>query len=396
MLSADLVNKLTMLLSQYWQTSVDVQPIEKLDSQYIVVRCEVTGEHPDLPRNIIVKKWQLQGAASEFQALPTPERFYREHDSLQFLSTYLKEQDLAPRVIASDREAGLLILEDLGKHPTVQDVLFEKENSHSAKIVLEVARQLAHLHGASLGKSAEFEAITQGVEAMLVDAACDLSTPEFWEPLQASLEGMRAPQIDINELSQIETQLHIASDFYVLSHCDAGVHNFLAVDNHVRIMDFECARYANGFLDLACLRLGFPIAFHARRLPTNIIEKAETAYRRILSDYFPQAEDDEWFQSMMSAACTHWALVWMMNIWRGYLVERLKVGASYDLEGQRSPEIMGLFRQKCLTYLNVALETADAYHYRTSLHDSIASWRATFLQHFPETELLPYYPAFMS
>ena len=394
MLSQDLINEITTLLNTRWQTPVTVEFLNGLDSQYIVARCRIAGNHADLPLNVIVKKWELQGEASEFQAPPSPERFYREQDSLQFLSKLLADNSLAPRVLASDRSAGLLIMEDLGDNPTVQDILFDDNVQNAQQRLIQVAKQMARLHGASLGQEGEFDAITQGSAAMPVDAASDLREANLLSHLQTSLTGMQAGELDKSALTSLEATLHNPADFRTLTHCDAGVHNFLAIEDDVRIMDFEFARYANGFLDLACLRLGFPVAFKAHRIPPSLLTEIENAYRTTLTAYYSPAQDDKWFRQMMSAACTHWALVWMMNIWRGYVIHRIPGGEAYDREGQRSPEVMAMFRQKCLTYLTVALETAEEYNLRTPLHAVMETWRACFMEHFPDTELLPYYPVF--
>lgn len=68
MLLSDLLNEIIPILAKHWQTTVTVEPLAKLESQYIVIRCQVRGDHADLPCKVIIKKWDLRGEASEFQA----------------------------------------------------------------------------------------------------------------------------------------------------------------------------------------------------------------------------------------------------------------------------------------------------------------------------------------
>jgi hypothetical protein len=268
------------------------------------------------------------------------------------------------------------------------------DNPTQAELALRLQGEyLGRLHSATLGKQAEFETLVSGAKPDHVDAALDMR--ERYAHLEKSYQLMKLdlPAQMKSWLDTLETPLHDPTDFNVLTHCDAGAHNVLYMRDVVRLMDFEFARYANGFLDIACIRLGFPVAFKAYRVPPSVGEVAEQAYRQVIIQVLPAAQDDRWFYGMMARACTHWALTNLTGIAR-YLEPRLATGPSFDNEGGRKPEVMSMFRNKCFTLIEVALETAETFTFLPELHRVIAQWRNQFLKYFPETDLLPSFPAF--
>ena len=288
-----------------------------------------------------------------------------------------------------------MIIEDLGEILTVHDVLFADDLTAAKSAIIGFAKELGRMHRHTYGQHNLFKQFTGDREAFEVDGATNIANQR--ENLLASLVGMSVEVRDTFEVEVDELYERLFGDqaFYTLIHGDAGVHNVLALgDDLFRLVDFEFARFANGFIDLASIRLGFPPAFHARRTPTDIVHAAEQAYRKEIIKIEPQAKDDEWFEQMLLDACTHWCLVWMKNIWLFYLSKRLEVGPVFDTQEGREAEVMSYFRNKHFTFLEVTLEIAQRRKAQSAVHQALADWKTQFVDYFPDVKKIDFFPAF--
>src|SRR5690349_20266240 len=99
-------------LKRAWEeTSVDLlalNPADAVRSRSVVARCLLRTAYPDAPATVIVKStrgYDLSDRTPESAA----SRLLNEWHALEFLSS----TNLAPQLYAADRDAGVLVLEDL-------------------------------------------------------------------------------------------------------------------------------------------------------------------------------------------------------------------------------------------------------------------------------------------
>ena len=81
-------------------------------------------------------------------------------ESEQFLNEWCVLEHLggeaAPRLLAADREWSLLVLEDLGDRPTVEQALLDESTIDARKMLSAAGSSLAVMHGAGVGRERAF------------------------------------------------------------------------------------------------------------------------------------------------------------------------------------------------------------------------------------------------
>ncbi|MBO0779485.1 MAG: hypothetical protein J2P37_11725, partial [Ktedonobacteraceae bacterium] len=81
-----------------------------------VVRCGIEADKGVVPGSVIVKvRRPVDHSRSE------PERLHHEQAALEFLT--LIGSAVGPRLFAADDQAGILVMEDLGAGPALEDLL---------------------------------------------------------------------------------------------------------------------------------------------------------------------------------------------------------------------------------------------------------------------------------
>ena len=195
-------------------------------------------------------------------------------------------------------------------------------------------------------------------------------------------------------LHQLENAIHEPGIFRTFIHQDAGPHNFMVTASGVQLLDFEFAGYGHGLLDVVCARLAFPPAFRGRTLPVEVVRQVERAYREELAERVPAVRDEQVFSEAVAQACAHWAFSKLLGFWCGYLRERLLEGETRDTGDGRSPERSAFFRMQVFTYLQLALATLEEQNQLAELRTTLSQIVARLLELWPDTPLLPGYPAF--
>jgi hypothetical protein len=117
-----LIRKAEAELSRELGLPVDLVDVSVLDSPHVVLRCRVMGANA-VPRSVIVK----QNTATEFTQRSdsgTSDRLLNEWAALRFLQERHAPGRPRPGLLAASPSGSFLVIEDLGTHSTVEDVLF--------------------------------------------------------------------------------------------------------------------------------------------------------------------------------------------------------------------------------------------------------------------------------
>ncbi|MET9914265.1 hypothetical protein ABZZ74_47495 [Streptomyces sp. NPDC006476] len=258
------------------------------------------------PRTVVVK-W-VRNHPSETRTEPWLLR--TEVAALRFLSDDLGLA-LAPRVIAADLPAGLVVLEDLAPRAALDRLLRRDGAAAHADRLAVFARARGELNALTVGHADRYLArrtslgptdpATDHVErfARLRDEASAHATA-LGTPITGRAE---------TELCTALTELSDPGPFLALSNGDAETNNILLHESgpaDSRLIDFEYAGYAHALVDAVCLHVpgpgwmtvGDPVA-------TGLADH----YRRALADSVPEAEDDRRYGFGLAAACLSWAIV---------------------------------------------------------------------------------------
>ena len=360
-------------------------PLEKLNSdRKLVLRCRATAS--GMSRNVIVR--QLLDNDDDSQARQEA-RFLNEWAGLEFLSEI--DCDCAPRIYASDRQNHLLILEDLGDHPPVMDVLQQGTAAEAAAGLEEFLSLLGRMHAMTYKREDQFLAKRHNLHAPELpndDAKADHR--HSIDRLSANLTRLKipAPAGLAAEIAAYSAAIHDDPAFRVYTHSDAGPHNVMRSMPY-RLFDFEFASFRSGLLDATGPRMGFPSAYHGRPSPPDLVRQAEHAYRQNLAATVPAAADDRLFNRALLHACAHWTL------------QKISFGLDEWLKDYRDgelppfPEDMIYFARQNLTRLRNFADTCEAFDDLPALREVALGLAERHMAASPDLEPLPLFGAFI-
>jgi hypothetical protein len=291
------------LLTDLFGAPVAVEGWERLEP-WAVARVPLGGAGPG--RTVIVK-WARAGPA---RARAEPWRLQAELAALQFLSDDLGLV-LAPRVIAADMPAGLLVLEDLAPRVPLDHLIRRDGATAHLGLLAVFARTRGELSAATAGRAGTYQArwAALGFPAPVGDAGGRLEG--LWNRGHKDAAGLGVPIAGpaASELAAVLEELNAPGPFLALSHGDAESNNILVRESgpaDARLIDFEAAGYSHALLDAVCLHVPGPGWISVG--DPGAVGLADQ-YRRALAQGVPEAQDDRRYGFALAAACMSWALV---------------------------------------------------------------------------------------
>ncbi|MET9568467.1 hypothetical protein ABZY34_04860 [Streptomyces virginiae] len=259
-----------------------------------------------LPRSVVVK-WIPDGLRESRNALW---RLRSELAALQFLSEDL-DVGLAPRVLAADTAAGLLVLEDLAPRVCLDQLLRRDGAAAHGDRLAAFARARGALSAATAGRVDTY--YTRRGKLGPVDAAAD-QVGRFAPLREGAIEHASALGVPLSGRSAHEftaalEELAAPGPFLALSNGDAEANNILLHASgpaDARLIDFEFAGYTHALTDAVCLYVPGP-AWLTVGDPTTT--GLADQYRHALARGIPGAEDDRRYGDGLAAASLSWALI---------------------------------------------------------------------------------------
>jgi len=83
-----------------------------------------------------------------------PELFHNEQAALEFLT--VSGSAVAPRLLTADNEAGILVMEDLGTGPALEDLLAGRDAFRASQGLVAFSAALGQMHAATAGHATEY------------------------------------------------------------------------------------------------------------------------------------------------------------------------------------------------------------------------------------------------
>src|SRR4051812_30114327 len=123
-----------------------------------VIRVRVAATPFSLPRTLVVKRY----------AEPAGEAFVREAVSYQLFTALTAEERMCPELYAHDGNAGVIVIEDMGRAPTLADKLLGDDARGAERALLSWARSLGRLHATTAGREPDFDALMRRLSAKRV------------------------------------------------------------------------------------------------------------------------------------------------------------------------------------------------------------------------------------
>ncbi|WP_020672636.1 hypothetical protein [Amycolatopsis nigrescens] len=264
-----------------------VDPEELLGSgPATVVRAKIASSPFSLPRTLVIKHYPQSPRPGE------ADPFAQEAVSYQLFTALSAEERMCPELLAHDGKRRVLVIDDLGRAPTLRDRLNGSDGRAAERALLSWARSLGKLHASTASREADFNALLRRLGG---PAKGDDTTPVVaCAQLPALLEetlGVQTPG-SVRQRAERSAEHARSASYRAFSPVDLSSDNNLVTGGGVQFLDFERGRVRNAFLDAAQLRVPFASDPDALALPAGMSEAMVAAWRSEVADVWPALTDD--------------------------------------------------------------------------------------------------------
>ncbi|MFF0144237.1 hypothetical protein ATK36_0113 [Amycolatopsis sulphurea] len=276
------------VLSRRFGSSITLVQPEHLEGSgpATVVRARVVSSSFALPRTLVVKHYPdpaVPGRADPFA---------QEAVSYQLFTALAPDERMCPELLAHDGRDRVLVIEDLGRAPTLQDKLTARDSRAAERALLSWARSLGRLHAGTAGREADFHALLRrlGGPGRIEDPDLAAETTEVPRMLSGLL-GVTVSDPVRERVATAVAQARSAA-FGAFSPVELSPDNNLVTGSGVRFLDFERGRVRTALIDAAYLRLPFAFWPDALALPAGMSEAMIAAWRAEVVSVWPSFADD--------------------------------------------------------------------------------------------------------
>lgn len=275
----------------------------------VVMRVRVADSPFELPRTLVVKHY---GECADSER---SDPFAHEAASCQLATALPPEIRVGPELIAHDVSERLLVLEDLGRGSTLDEVLLGDDPRAAERALLAWARALGRLHTTMAGREADFDALMRrlGTNSWTDPVADDIvrALPELPKVFEQLL-GVSTPTA-VTERLNGAAELLGPSRYRSFSPSDICPDNGLVTGNGVRFLDFEWGCVRDVVLDAAYLQYPFPSSWCSYALPDNLADSMLATWRSEVAEVWPDLDQDEVLMPRLFDAQLLW--VWVSTWW---------------------------------------------------------------------------------
>ncbi len=379
----DLVAAAGGLLAERFGETVRIRDIRQLTEpgrRNQVWRCFIEEESNHLPDSLILKQVVIgQDESGDW------DRFFRDWAGAQFLSS-MEGVRIGPEFHGGDRQAGLLLTEDLGEAPqTLVPLLLGGDPGQAEKGLSRLAAQLGRMHARAAGRYEEYQQIYRAAAGKPYDPEDDLERVKGFRKafIQACHQfSVRLSAGCFQDMGLLEQNFFDpGGPFWTFTHSDACPDNVYIKDDQLRLIDFEGSRFRHALLEAACFRMSFPTCWCSNRLPEDLVSRLESIYREELSEGIPQAADADLFERSLTEACGAWVMISFSQLVRHAAKEDGKWG-------------IAPIRSRVLSRLESFLQLATRVGHLAGLAEVTSQFQDHFRKQWPESTSLPLFPAF--
>jgi Phosphotransferase enzyme family len=357
------------LLTEAWGERVEVRAAVPIWDRSHVVRLQLGAGHLGAGRSAVLKRRGGQEARSRDLG------FGIELASLEYLNAM--PVPVAPRLLAADPEAGIMLMEDLGPGATLADSLLTGGREQAQAALIAYAGALGSLHAWSAGQPGR-------LAELRARHAPGATTAPRWmaaigpgrDAFLGAAAGLGLPVAGAgDEIGGLGTVLDATAPLGLV-HGDACPDNVRMTDGSCRIFDFETSGWGPVSLDAAHLVAPFPSCWCFARLPAEVAGPAVAAYRARLTAAGIDPGPD--WEAAMAAALACWIIV------RGDIVARLLA---------RDPQWgTTTMRPRLLAWLRSFIEAAGRAGVLPRLYALASALDEQLSRRWPRT-VIPDYPA---
>lgn len=347
----------------------------------VVLRLRVVETPFSIPSILVVKRYGPPPEPSQ------PDPFSREAVSYQLFNALPASERLSAELIAFDAAERVLVLEDLGRSPTLADKLLGDDARSAETALLGWARAMGRLHASTAGHEEDFDALLRrlGADDNVDQFTADLAAALAETPaLLVDALGVATPAAVQDEAGRAAAASE-TSRFRAYSLADACPDNSILASRGLRFTDFEDGCVRDVVLDAAVMRVPFPSCWCALGLPTGMAEAMLAAWRAEIDTSWPELDSDAVLLPRVVRAQLLW--VWL-STWR-FLPRAGEPDRRMD-DHLYSPRRSAVLSDRWHR-LELDAEAADLPVVAAHAADVVAALRSRF---GADAVRLPLYPAF--
>ena len=353
--------------------------------QAIVLRCFVVESSPDLPQSVVVKR-VLTADGTTFHPNSPDEmvpRFFNDWAGLEFLGEISDGDSPAAQFYGGNREKGLMVIEDLGDGRNFYGSLRGESSTAATGELIKLARALGKMHALTIRKKAVYDSIRDGLGSRPKPPSMTGEWRRLLGKLDAACErvGVKSHRGTKTEMKKVAAFSAAPGQFLAYTHGDPIPMNALPVGDGRKLFDFEFGGFRHALRDGIYGRVCFPTWYHINRVPDNVVQEMEKAYRTELATGCSEAADDALFFRSIVEACAYWAIHSRLNFIEKVWEKDHKWGISTQ-------------RQILLLCFDIFGQVSEEFGHLEVLGATVRDIAANLREHWTDLEEMPYYPAF--
>lgn len=279
-------------------------PVDLGGSERSIVLRVKASSHFALPRTLVLKRYVLP------EGDEPADSFIREAASYQLFTSLTAQDRVCPELFAHEGSKRLLVMEDLGRAPTLAEKLMGNDARGAERALLSWAHSLGRLHATTAGREPDFDALQRrlGHPESKDPLAIDGSTALDQLPELLEAEFGVATSAAARESAERTKGLLGEERQRAFSPSDSCPDNNLITSRGVRFLDFEGGCVRNIMLDAAYLRVPFPTCWCPYGLPTGMTDAMLAGWRAEVRGMWPDLNDDAVLLPLLLDAQLFW--VW--------------------------------------------------------------------------------------
>jgi hypothetical protein len=376
-----------------------------------VIRCHVVEAPGEVASTVIVKQVRERLA---FRYLPdSPQApnaahvFFDDWAALQFLGGIGGDLSLAPALYGGDRDAGVIVMEDLGadEGPSTHELLQGDDPARAEAALIDTIAAIGRLHAATIGRSEEYQGIRDALgprptplplyqDPWSNARGCSSPRDEIGAAVRQYEAGFTAiglrPRAGVDGEIAAVTRAVEEDPGPFLAFCQGdqnGVGGCMRTGTTLRFFDFDCGGFRHALLEGIPARItwGGMVRVPERLLPRmDHVYQSELARGQERSDARGAVRDDGPFHRAMVEAAARW------NIF--HVAHRLP--DALEADRLRGPSTL---RQQVLAWIDAFAGLSEEFGHFPALGQSARDMAARLRALWPpEVHHVPYYPAFRS
>ena len=350
-----------------------------------VVRCCMLESPPGVPQSVVVKR-ALTTDGTVFHPNSPDEmvpRFFNDWAGLEFLSKISDGDSPAAQFYGGDWEKGLMVIEDLGDGRNFYGSLRGESATAATGELIKLARALGKMHALTIRKKTVYDSIRNRLGPRDRFPSMTGEWRRLMRKLDEVCERIRVkPHRGVKaEMKTVAAFIAAPGPFLAYTHGDPIPVNALPVGGERKLFGFEFGEFRHALRDGIYGRVCFPTWYHINRVPDDVVQKMEMAYRAELAKGCSEAADDTLFFRSVVEACAYWAIHSRFNFIEKVWEEDHKWGISTQ-------------RQILLLCFDIFGQVSEEFGHLEALGVTIRDIAAKLRERWVGLEEMPYYPAF--